>query len=170
MTPERLRFLEQIVQAALGRDEDSRGGFLASVCGTDAALRSDVDALIAAYKKTVTPIEAAAPLPEAAPPLPDRPDRIGPYRILKALGEGGMGSVFLAQQTEPIRRVRCSILCTKRRRPGDPAALRSASSVPPATSSVSMRPCTLSNGRCAQSPSPDDEATLPASAARTSTR
>ena len=56
-----------------------------------------------------------ASMPDGRSPPPDHPservqwpdpvpDRIGPYKILQLLGEGGMGSVYLAEQQEPVRR------------------------------------------------------------------
>src|SRR5262249_53981037 len=44
---------------------------------------------------------------EAAPPtLADRSSlRVGPYKLLEAIGEGGMGTVYLAEQTAPVRRL-----------------------------------------------------------------
>jgi serine/threonine protein kinase len=45
-------------------------------------------------------IDGTAPAPAAVPTV----DRVGPYKLLQAIGEGGFGTVFLAEQEEPVRR------------------------------------------------------------------
>ncbi|MCR9243854.1 MAG: serine/threonine protein kinase [bacterium] len=71
--------------------------------GGDAAVES---ILTATPERAAAAREQLAALRDAGllvPPQPD-PDQLGPYRVIRRLGTGGVGSVYLAEQTEPVRR------------------------------------------------------------------
>jgi serine/threonine protein kinase/WD40 repeat protein len=81
--------------------------FLAQACAGDAALQAEVETLLRAQAELGSFHEA----PRATQPVvPDRPTSeaagatIGPYKLLQQIGEGGMGTVWMAEQTRPVQR------------------------------------------------------------------
>ena len=114
---------------ALDRAPADRAAYLDEACGPDASLRQRVEALLrahddpGAFPSEVKPgASDAAPQPadggatvDSAPGQPESKDygdpsaRVGAilagkYKLIEEIGEGGMGSVFMAQQTEPVKR------------------------------------------------------------------
>jgi hypothetical protein len=114
--PVELQRVKQVFLAAVEKsDRAARNVYLDDACAGDDELRRQVEALLAQHEQAsghleappasflektgpfaVTACETASP--EAAG------NRIGPYKLLQQLGEGGMGTVYLAEQEEPVKR------------------------------------------------------------------
>ena len=93
------------------RRADGRRAFLEQACAGDLALRQRLEALLAAHDEPGELLPSGTPANTATVKI-DHPDAgdesvgqtIGRYKLLERLGEGGCGVVYVAEQTEPVRR------------------------------------------------------------------
>jgi serine/threonine protein kinase len=93
------------------RSLDERRAFVDQACGGDSSLRGEVAALLTAHDQAGSFLDRPASAltcnyqgPEA-PALDDALGKqIGAYKLLQKLGEGGMGAVYLAEQSRPVQR------------------------------------------------------------------
>ncbi|PWT90114.1 MAG: hypothetical protein C5B54_07755 [Acidobacteria bacterium] len=117
MIPEQWKKIDELFDAALELEPAKREAYLDQACNGDDEVRKEVETLLASDAKAnsfiETPaIQLASELPIDHPPRLSPNQSVGPYKILSLLGIGGMGEVYLAQDSRVGRKVAIKLLPT----------------------------------------------------------
>lgn len=110
MTPERWQRVRHILDRAFELRGEQRTAFLLEACSGDAALKAEIEALLRAEEQGGLPLDspvadyADALIAEmadgASEPDPAIGRQVGPYRVVREIGRGGMGVVYLAERND----------------------------------------------------------------------
>jgi eukaryotic-like serine/threonine-protein kinase len=111
MNTEQYQKAKDIFQSALDLDPKDRLDFLRSKCGGDDDLQEGVERLLAAHDTDFLEVAAAEEFAEIVDPDPERAgEQIGHYNVVRKIGSGGMGDVYLAEDVKLGRKVAIKIL------------------------------------------------------------
>ena len=94
--------VHEVFAGAVGLAGEARLAFLASACAADDELRTEIESLLRAAEGG--PAFMAAPAALGSDPAERPGAQVGPYRLLQEIGEGGFGTVYMAEQAHPVRR------------------------------------------------------------------
>src|SRR5437764_13621595 len=104
MTPQRLRQIRNLYEAALERNPAEQPVFLRQACQGDDELGREVERLLIAHQHAAEYIDGPLLGPvdlEAGPPQPRMEGRrLGAYLVLREIGQGGMRTVYLASRED----------------------------------------------------------------------
>ena len=110
MTSDRWRRIEELYHAALARSAADRAAFLAAACAGDEELRRDVESLLASDERAEALLAESAMHAAAANAATLVGRQLGAYRVIAAIGAGGMGEVYRARDTALGRDVALKLL------------------------------------------------------------
>jgi tetratricopeptide (TPR) repeat protein len=106
---ERWARIKELFAAASEQPPDKVDAFLAAACGEDLPLRQEVTSLLEASAKAGAFLDSPPELEE-----PAMPTRVGPWEILRELGRGGMGTVYLAERSDGAFRRQVALKLVRR--------------------------------------------------------
>jgi serine/threonine protein kinase/tetratricopeptide (TPR) repeat protein len=112
--PEKWDQVKELFALALERDAEERSGFLRQACAGDDSLRSEIESLLSSFDGTATFLEdcpAADLLSAQSRAIAGR--RIGAYRIIREIGQGGMAVVYLGERDDQNYRKQVAIKMVK---------------------------------------------------------